>query len=265
MPRLPLPVLVVIAAALGVAAGASAQRPGAQPPAECGPPPDGAICVTGPWQEFARADVATTSGAIVGRFMLAYPAGREIHARFDISGSGSTQGAEVIALANNETIAARVPDAWQGDAAALLGPPALTAQLAASLLELALPDGPGSVVAARTVKLAEPHRYLLTATPTQRAAYGAPWTLSGSVRPGKRGEVAFTLTLRYRRVGNSGIADAADAPPLKLVGTLAYAARRSRLPDAFDIAGWRVTLGGDTIDGYATLGELRRAAKSGVR
>jgi hypothetical protein len=95
--------------------------------------------------------------------------------------------------------------------------------------------------------------------------YGAPWTLSGTVRAAGKGEIAFNLTLRYRRVGRSGVAEATDAAPLKLQGTLSYAARRTRLPDSFDIDGWRIVRQGTVRDGVATLGELRRALEATPR
>jgi hypothetical protein len=241
-----------------------AQAP-APPPTQCGPPPAGALCVQGPWFDFGRVDVTTTTGAIVGRFTLQYPAGEEILARFDVAAPDGTRAAEVLVLSGADTVAARVPPEYQGDPVQLLNAPVLTAQLVASLLQLALPEGPTSVTAKREVRLAESRRYLVTATPASRAAYGAPWSVAGSVRPGARGEFTYTLTLRYRRVGPGGVADARESPPLKLEGTISFAARRARLPDTFDLAGWRIVRNGATLDEQPTLGALRRAVQPAAR
>ncbi len=243
---------------LFAAVTAQAQAP-AVPPAACGPPPDGAICAMGAWFDFARLDATTTTGAIVGRFVLQLPAGQEIYAKFHIVAPDGTRGAELVVIGTAETVAANVPPQFEGDPVSLLGPPMLTGQLVAGLLQVAVPEGPAALKGSRSVRLTEPRRYVVTATPASRAVYGAPWSLSGTVRAVGKGEIAFDVTLRYRRVGRSGVADVNDAAPLKLEGRLSYPAQRSRLPDSLDLDGWRIVRAGSVRDGVATLGELRRA------
>ena len=75
MNRLPsriAPALIALAALLSAPAA-----PGAPLSADCGPPPAGAMCLDGPWFDFATMKIDLAQGEVRSRYEITVGAGRE--------------------------------------------------------------------------------------------------------------------------------------------------------------------------------------------
>jgi hypothetical protein len=138
--------------------------------------------------------------------------------------------------------------------------PIVFSELVAVLLEAALPEGPEGIARTHTVKAGSESQFVLTQAPGGAVLYGPPWSVSGTVRRGETGALAFDLDFRYRPVDASGRAAKSGTDTARLSGSARYAPPRERLPDTFDLVGWKLVRAGTLLGAASTLGEARQLA-----
>ncbi|CAG0992669.1 hypothetical protein BURK1_02355 [Burkholderiales bacterium] len=222
---------------------------------ECGPPPSGAMCLDGPWFEFATLTVDVTQGEARSRYGLTVASGRDLLATIEEANPNYRGRAEVL-LIDGSLVAEKSDRSLPSAGADLLNDPLLAAQEVASLLQLALPRGPRKVTKATPVRAAGT-RILAMNTPGMSSYFGPPWTLEGSIAPRAKGAFAFELKLTYRIARPDGtLTDREHAH--RYTGRVGYPARRPRLPDSTPLAGWRIEAPGGALLEFPTLGAARR-------
>ena len=244
------------AALLGLAALAAlpAAR-GAALSAECGPPPAGALCVDGPWFEFATMTIDLAQGEVRSRYSVTVGAGRDLKVSLE-EDSRYRRGRADAMLIDGEFLGVKSDGSLPGEGVELLNDPLLAAQEVASLLQLAVPKGPRAVAKATRVR-ATGTRILAANTPTMSSYYGPPWTVEGTVTPAGGRELAFDLTFTFRIAQPDGTVTAREHVH-RYKGRASYPAKRPRIPDATSLAGWKIEGPGGKLS-FATLGEARRA------
>ena len=224
--------------------------------ADCGPPPDGAICADGPWFAFATLTVYAVQGESRSRYEVVVGAGRDIKVAITENNPGYQGRAEAM-LIDGSVLAMRGDGALPNRGQDMLGDPLLAAQEVASLLQLALPKGPKGIAASTKVR-ASGTRFLVATTPAMTTYYAPPWTVEGTVAPAGKDSYSFDLVFTAR----AGTPDG-KVTPREVVnrysGRASYPARRPRIPDSTSLAGWTFDLPNAEGMRYATLGEARRA------
>jgi hypothetical protein len=223
--------------------------------AECGPAPKGAMCLDGPWFAFSTLKVEVLQGPVTSRYDVTLGAGRDILARTEQSTPQYSGRADVM-LVDGGTIVYRNAKSLPGEGQELLNDPLLAAQEVASLLQVALPKGPKSVTKPMTVR-GGGARILTAQTPAMSSYFGPPWTVEGTITPGKGGDLDFDLTLRFRIAQPDGNVTARDYQH-RYRGRIGFPAKRTRIPDTMDLEGWTLNLPPGAMQG-STLGDLRRA------
>jgi len=228
----------------------------AKPLAECGPPPDGAICADGPWFSFAWLTADVSQGPSRSRYEVVLGAGRDIKVRADEQNPNYAGKADAM-LIEGATFVYRVEGVlpWQGQD--LLNDPMLAAQEVATLLQLAIPKGPSAVKQKTPVRVAG-KRFILTATPAMTSYYGPPWKVEGSIRPFGKDAYDYELALTFRPGTPSGTVGDHDVVQ-RYSGRVSYPKERPRIPDETSLKGWKVDMPGAQGAGFDTLGEARRA------
>jgi len=245
------PALLALAALLSapVASGASLS-------ADCGPPPTGAMCLDGPWFEFATMKIDLAQGEVRSRYEVTVGAGRDLKVSLEESNPYRRGRADAI-LIDGEVLGTKSDGSLPGEGAELLNDPLLAAQDVASLLQVALPRGPGSVAKATRVS-ASGTRILATNTPSMSSYYGPPWTLEGSVTPAGKREYTFDLAFSFRIAQPDGTVTAREHRH-RYTGRASYPAKRPRIPDATSLAGWKIESPTGEALSFRSLGEARRA------
>jgi hypothetical protein len=84
--------------------------------------------------------------------------------------------------------------------------------------------------------------------------------MTGSVRPGEDGRLAFTLRLTFHPVDRIGKVLAGRTEIVALAGTVAFVNRRRAMPDTFDLVGWKLLRNNQELAPASTLDEARRIA-----
>lgn len=250
MARRPLTFLVAaMALALGAPAFAALST-------ECGPPPDGAICADGAWFDFATLSVAVAQGASRSRYDIVLGDGRDLKVAVSEDNPQYYGRADAL-LIGGTVLATRSDGTVPATGSEILNDPLLAAQEVASLLQIALPNGPRSIARATPVR-ASGTRFLAANTPGMSAYYGPPWTVEGRLTPVGDRTFAFELTLTYR-VGMPDGTVTEREHVNRYSGRAAYPAKRPRLPDTTSLAGWTIEVPGsaETLR-VETLGQARR-------
>ena len=230
--------------------------PAAALSADCGPPPAGAMCLDGPWFEFATMKIDLAQGEVRSRYEVTVGAGRDLKVSLEESSPYRRGRADAI-LIDGEVLATKSDGSLPGEGAELLNDPLLAAQDVASLLQAALPRGPGSVAKATRVR-ATGTRILATNTPSMSSYYGPPWTVEGSVTPTGKREYAFDLTFSFRLAQPDGTVTAREHKH-RYTGRASYPAKRPRIPDATSLVGWKLDSPSREAPAFKSLGEARRA------
>jgi len=245
------PALLALAALLSapVASGASLS-------ADCGPPPTGAMCLDGPWFEFATMKIDLAQGEARSRYEVTVGAGRDLKVSLEESNPYRRGRADAI-LIDGEVIGVKSDGSLPGEGAELLNDPLLAAQEVASLLQVVLPRGPGSVAKSTPVR-ATGTRILAANTPSMSSYYGPPWTVEGRVTPLGKREYAFELALSFRIAQPDGTVTAREHLH-RYAGRASYPAKRPRIPDATSLAGWKLESPAGEPLTFRSLGEARRA------
>ncbi|MBK6805203.1 MAG: hypothetical protein IPG84_10255 [Betaproteobacteria bacterium] len=230
--------------------------PAAALSADCGPPPAGAMCLDGPWFEFATMKIDLAQGEVRSRYEVTVGAGRDLKVSLEESSPYRRGRADAI-LIDGEVLATKSDGSLPGEGVELLNDPLLAAQDVASLLQAALPRGPGSVAKATRVR-ATGTRILATNTPSMSSYYGPPWTVEGSVTPTGKREYAFDLTFSFRIAQPDGTVTAREHKH-RYTGRASYPAKRPRIPDATSLVGWKLDSPSREAPAFKSLGEARRA------
>jgi len=228
----------------------------AAPSQECGPPPDGALCVEGPWIEFATMDVTLRQGTVTARYEVTIADGRDVLVRADET-TPAYRGKSSAIMIGGSVLGTRSDAGLPATGMQLLDDPILAAKEAATLLQLARPRGPRSVTARTPVRVSGT-RIVHVATPTLSSLFGPPWTIEGWVAPAGNGAYTFDLAFSFRLLTGDG-----SASPRTHVhryeGRVSLPAKRPRLPDSLSLDGWTLENAQGATFFAATLGEARRA------
>jgi hypothetical protein len=280
MPRL---LLLVAALALG-SAGLRAQSPppaaplpgaGALPSApantrlpgvdhrQCGPTKWSALCAAGRWTQFSRAQIKVRARDFDGRYDIEQAANGELHVTYAETIGKESRGGEIV-LVGREGFAYRSREKFPDPDNIIdyaLTNPILMSQLVALLLDLGVLEAPADVTAPRAIRAASATQYLRTAAPRKAVLYGAPWTMTGSVRRASPERIAFNVKLDFRPVDANGNAIGGKRDTVALEGDLSFAPLRPALPDSFDLVGWRLKRVGEAgeLPAVSTLREARSA------
>ena len=228
----------------------------AKPSAECGPPPDGAICADGPWFSFAWLTADITQGPSRSRYEIVLGAGRDLKVRVDENNPNYRGKADALLIDGNVFVY-RVEGVLPAEGQELMSDPLLAAQEVATLLQLALPKGPATVTKKATVRIAG-KRFIVANTPAMSAYYAPPWKVEGSIEPFGNETYAYQLTLTFRPGTPSGSVGDSDRVQ-RYSGRVSYPKERPRIPDSTSLKGWSIDVPGAQGTGFDTLGEARRA------
>jgi len=228
----------------------------AKPSAECGPPPDGAICADGPWFSFAWLTADVSQGPSRSRYEVVLGAGRDLKVRVDEQNPNYNGKADAL-LIEGSTFVSRREGVLPAQGQDIFSDPLLAAQEVATLLQLAIPKGPAAVAKKTPVRVAG-KRFIVTTTPTMTTFYGPPWKVEGSIAPFGNGAYAYELTLTFRPGTPSGTVGDHDVVQ-RYSGRVSYPKERPRIPDETSLKGWKVDMPGAQGAGFDTLGEARRA------
>lgn len=242
-------------------APASTRLPGVDP-RECGTSKHAALCAMGRWALFTRMDVTLTAGAFSGVYTMEKPRSGEVLTTYAERMPRGRRGGEVL-LVSDVAYAYRTREKLPSDADLLdymLGAPNMATQLVAVLLDQGVLEAPSDVTRPRTISAASGTQFLRTETPTMAALYGPPWRMTGTVRPGEDGRLAFALRLTFRPVDAAGKADPTRTETVDLAGTVSYGEPRAAMPDTFDLVGWKLVRAGDELPAVATLKDARTSA-----
>ena len=248
MPPLPA---IALAAALAAAPPALAA-----PSATCGPPPDGAICASGPWAEFGAMTVYAVQGESRSRYEIVLGEGRDIKVALT-ENNPSYKGRADALLIDGSVLVTRSDRGLPNRGQELLSDPLLAAQEVATLLHAALPKGPKSVTASTKVN-ASGKRFVVASTPTATTIYGPPWKVEGTIAPAGKDGYSYDLTFTARVGTPDGTVQQRELVT-RYSGRVSFPVPRPRIPDSTSLAGWKFDLPNAEGQGFATLGEARRA------
>jgi hypothetical protein len=227
----------------------------AKPSAECGPPPDGAICADGPWFSFAWLTADVSQGPSRSRYEVVLGAGRDLKVRIDAQNPNYYGKADALLIDGGVFVYKRegvLPAQGQD----LLSDPLLAAQEVATLLQLAIPKGPSAVGKKTPVRIAG-KRFIVSATPAMTTYFGPPWKVEGSIEPFGKEAYAFELALTFRPGTPSGTVGDRDIVQ-RYAGRVSFPKERPRIPDDLSLKGWTFDLPNAQGLSIDTLGEARR-------
>ena len=228
----------------------------AKPSAECGPPPDGAICADGPWFSFAWLTADVSQGPSRSRYEVVLGAGRDLKVRVDEQNPNYNGKADAL-LIEGSTFVSRREGVLPAQGQDIFSDPLLAAQEVATLLQLAISKGPAVVRKKTPIRVAG-KRFIVTTTPAMTTYYGPPWKVEGSIEPFGNGAYAYELTLTFRPGTPSGTVGDHDVVQ-RYSGRVSYPKERPRIPDETSLKGWKVDMPGAQGAGFDTLSEARRA------
>jgi len=228
---------------------------------ECGPTKWSALCAAGRWTIFSRMDLRVSAPKFSARYEIEHTQNGELHATYREQIDKDSRAGEIV-LFGSDGVAYRTREKFSELGNIIdyaLSSPIMMAQLAALLLDLGVIGPPSDVSAPRTVTASSATQYIRTAAPRKAVLYGAPWSMSGTVRQAGADKVAFNLRLRFRPVDRHGNASASATDTITLEGVADYAPRRAALPDTMDLTGWKLMRAAtDTaLPGAATLKDAR--------
>jgi hypothetical protein len=242
-------------------AASNLQLPGVDP-RQCGSSKWSALCAEGRWARFAQIRLDVRVGAFSGTYTVEHTGSGEVHGTSLERMDGKLQAGEAVvvgedAFAFRSRRAATSPDDMLDQ---IMTSPIVFSDLVAILLEAALPEGPDSITRSHAAKASNPSQFILTQAPGGAALYGAPWNVAGNVRRTDAGTLAFDLEFRFRPVDEAGRASKSKTDTARLTGSVRYADMRERLPDSFDLVGWKLVRAGTLLGDVKTLAEARQAA-----
>lgn len=228
-------------------------------PRDCGPSQHAALCAMGRWSQFARMEVTLTAGAFSGTYTMERPVNGETLTTYAERTPRGRRGGEVLLLAD-DAFAYRTREQLPTDDDILdymLSAPNMAMQLVAVLLDEGVLGGPADVTGRLAISAGSDTQYIRTESPTSAALYGPPWRVTGSIRPGDGGRLAFALRLTFRPVDRTGRLVSGRTETIDLSGHVSFTDRRPAMPDSLDLVGWKIMRGGAPLPAAATLAQAR--------
>lgn len=240
---------------------ANTQLPGVDP-RQCGTSKHSALCAEGRWARFAHMKVDVRVGSFNGAYAIEHTGSGEAHATSLERMEGKTQAGEAVIVSEDAfAFRSRRTSASLDDMLdQIMTSPIVFSELAAILLEAAVPEGPAAIGPAQAIRSGNATQFVLTQAPGGAVLYGPPWSVSGSARRGDADAIVFDLEFRYRPVDEAGRVARSGTETARLTGTARYAPLRERLPDTFDLVGWKLVRAGALLGDAKTLGEARQMA-----
>lgn len=240
---------------------ANTQLPGVDP-RQCGSSKWSALCAEGRWARFAQIRFDVRVDAFNGSYTIEHTGSGEAHATSREAMDAKSQSGEAVivgedSFAYRSRSASTRPDQMLDQ---IMTSPLVFSELVAVLLEAALPEGPDGVAATRAVNASSASQFILTQAPGAAVLYGPPWNVGGSLRRSGAKELTFDLRFRFRPVDSAGRPSRSTTRTARLQGSLRYDDMRERLPDTFDLVGWKLVKGGTPLADVRSLGEARQAA-----
>lgn len=214
----------------------------------------------GRWLHFSRMEVRLTSGPFTGDYTMEKPTNGDAHATYREQAGTKRRGGEIV-LVSDEAFAYRTRDPVPTDDDPLdflLASPNMVTQLAAVLLDQGVLGGPGEVTRPLTVASGSATQFIRTETPNSAALYGPPWRVTGTIKPGERDRLIFSLRLTFHPVDQRGkVASRTDT--VDVSGTVSFADKRAAMPGSFDLVGWKLMHNGSSLPAVSTLEEARKS------
>jgi hypothetical protein len=176
---------------------------------------------------------------------------------------GETEQGETLLVGGRAVLYRGFPG-HEAEYGASLDAPALMMQLAAQLLERLEPGGPSRVTEPAERSLREETRDIQLDTGTASGAFQAPWTATGTLRPGDADTRRFDLRLEFSVQTAEGVQQAA----IRLKGAADFARTPFPVGDDEPIDRWTITwrdaadAAQAKMEGVETIGELRTLFKA---
>ena len=230
-------------------------------PRQCGSTRWSALCAEGRWSKFARMQVEMKAPGFVGTYMMDHPENNDVHTTY-IETAGTRRRSGEIVFVNEDAFAYRSRDRFESPASMLdemMTSPILVTQLAALLLDQGALVGPDDITKRLDFTAHNATQFLRTEAPGAAALFGPPWEMTGSVRPGDDGTLAFRMRLSHRPVDSRGRVRAGKRDIVEINGTVSYRDRRKAMSPTFDLVGWNLVHLGNKMDEVKTLDEARQA------
>ena len=243
-------------------APASSRLPGVDE-RECGATKYSALCPAGRWAQFSSMALKVAAPRFSGEYTIEQASNGELHATYRERAGKNDRGGEII-LIGSDGFAYRSREAFPDPGSIIdymTSNPLMMSELAALLLDLGVLGPPSEVAAPQPIKASNATQYLRTPAPRTAILYGAPWSMTGSVRRAEADAdaIAFSLRLRYTPVDRNGNAVKGKSETITLDGKVSYAARREAFPESFDLVGWKLMKLDVPQRGVNTLREAREA------
>jgi len=166
----------------------------------------------------------------------------------EIEETGGKKSMGSLLLVGGRILAVRGIDVQPGMEIDAIDVPALNWQLAAQLLERAIPNGPGPTLPANEVRVSEREKALEVGTTSASGEYGAPWTVAANVSRYATGPVHYQLDFQFTDQESGKL-----SPPMKLSGAWEHQQPGPKISDDLSIVG----------SNLFTLGPVRKVAKDG--
>lgn len=226
-----------------------------------------------PWETGNRITLEVTQARLAGRASYAFEIAANGEFRVEVKevgeGGASGRSGTVLMIAGRAmaTQGVELPAGSEIDA---VDRPTLELLLVRTLLDRAVPGGPGAVQGSVPVEIRETNQPLHVSTLTASGEYQPPWNVSGLVRREAADRLAFDFTLHA-----TAEAPGTPGPEIRFAGTWELGTPLPHLPDDLPLAGWNTytlgpihhTLGTTEIFAYgavpvpnrfATVGALRK-------
>jgi len=222
-----------------------------------------ALCAEGRWTQYSRISLRVSAPQFSAHYEIEQAANGEQHTTYREKFASDERRGELV-IFGMEGFTYRSKDKFPESGSSIIdhmvSSPIMLSQLATLLLDQGALVSPAEVTSPRTIRAENATQYIRTAAPRVAALYGPPWSMTGSVRPAGRNELAFTLRLRYRPVDARGALVAGKTDAVTLEGTVSYAPRRPTLPDSFDLVGWTVMKRDSPVPAVSNLAQARESA-----
>ncbi len=207
-------------------------------------------------------NVTLKSPEFEGTYVMEKPISGEAHTTYREQWPHGRRGGEILfvsdtafayrsrePIADNQTILDEMMTA-----------PGMVTQLAAILLDRGVRLAPAEVTAKpMAVAARSDTQFVRTESPAVTTLYAPPWRLSGTIHAAATGKATFVLRFTFRPVEASGRVIAGKSETIELSGTATYGNTRPRMPDSFDLVGWKLVKDGASLPSVATLAEARFA------
>ena len=231
-------------------------------PRQCGTSIHAALCAHGRWADFATIEMKLKAAQFDGTYTMERPLNGETHTTYREQWPQGRRGGEIV-FVSEDAFAYRSREPFSDNNVILdemMTAPNMFAQLAAVLLDQSARIGPAEVTG-RPLDLSagSETQFVRTEAPSSAALYGPPWKVTGTLRASAPKTLKFSLRFTFRPVDTTGRVNPAQSETIELAGTFSYGNRRSKMPDSFDLVGWKLVKAGDALGAVATLAEARSA------